>query len=91
MRKKVIDRLMNYIGDSSYSKEDFNDEEQIRLRDFCALLNEHQNIDWMLSNADCSARTPSRRYRRSVLRTPNSGCRPYTGCDTSPFECRLSM
>lgn len=42
---------------NSYSKEDFNDEEQIRLRDFCTLLNRHQ-IDWMLSNADCSAKNP---------------------------------
>ena len=42
----------------SYSKEDFNDDEQIRLRDFCAMLNERENIDWMLSNADCSAYNP---------------------------------
>ena len=41
---------------NSYSKEDFNDEEQIRLRDFCARLNERLGIGWMLSNADCSAK-----------------------------------
>lgn len=43
---------------NSYSKEDFNDDEQIRLRDFCARLNGHLGIGWMLSNADCSARNP---------------------------------
>lgn len=43
---------------NSYSKEEFNDEEQIRLRDFCARLNDRLGIDWMLSNADCSAKNP---------------------------------
>lgn len=43
---------------NSYSKEDFNDEEQIRLRDFCARLNGRLGIGWMLSNADCSAKNP---------------------------------
>ena len=43
---------------NSYSKEDFNDSEQIRLRDFCVLLNQQPNIKWMLSNADCSAKNP---------------------------------
>lgn len=43
---------------NSYAKEDFNDREQIRLRDYCALLNEKPNVRWMLSNADCSAKNP---------------------------------
>jgi len=43
---------------NSYAKEDFNDDEQIRLRDFCAHLNEQPNVKWMLSNADCSAKNP---------------------------------
>lgn len=43
---------------NSYSKEDFNDDEQIRLRDFCARLNGRLGIGWMLSNADCSAKNP---------------------------------
>ncbi|MBR1652227.1 MAG: Dam family site-specific DNA-(adenine-N6)-methyltransferase [Alloprevotella sp.] len=43
---------------NSYSKEDFNDDEQIRLRDFCARLNSRLGIGWMLSNADCSAKNP---------------------------------
>lgn len=43
---------------NSYAKEEFNDDEQIRLRDFCTMLNEHRNIEWMLSNSDCSAKNP---------------------------------
>ena len=43
---------------NSYSKEDFNDDEQLRLRDFCTMLNEHLGIRWMQSNADCSAKNP---------------------------------
>lgn len=43
---------------NSYSKEEFNDEEQIRLRDFCVRLSEYPNVKWMLSNADCSAKNP---------------------------------
>ncbi len=43
---------------NSYAKEDFNDEEQIRLRDFCARLHGQSNVKWMLSNADCSAKNP---------------------------------
>ena len=43
---------------NSYAKEEFNDNEQIRLRDFCAMLNRHHNVEWMLSNADCSAKNP---------------------------------
>jgi len=43
---------------NSYAKEEFNDDEQIRLRDFCAKLHQMPNIKWMLSNSDCSARNP---------------------------------
>ncbi len=43
---------------NSYAKEEFNDNEQIRLRDFCVRLNQHPNVMWMLSNADCSAKNP---------------------------------
>ena len=43
---------------NSYAKEDFNDDEQIRLRDFCVRINERPNVRWMVSNADCSAKNP---------------------------------
>ena len=36
---------------NSYSKDDFNDEEQIRLRDFCKKL-DSLNHYWILSNSD---------------------------------------
>ena len=51
---------------NSYSKEDFNDEEQIRLRDFCARLNDRLGISWMLSNADCSAKNPEDRFFEEI-------------------------
>src|SRR5690606_38031556 len=36
---------------NSYAKDEFNDEEQIRLKKYCDVL--HQNNDkWMLSNSD---------------------------------------
>ena len=44
---------------NSYAKEDFNDQEQIRLRNFCIRLNEQPNVKWMLSNSDCSAKNPN--------------------------------
>ena len=43
---------------NSYAKEEFNDEEQVRLRNFCARINERKNVRWMLNNADCSAMNP---------------------------------
>lgn len=43
---------------NSYAKEEFDDREQVRLRDFCAMLSERPNVKWMLSNSDCSAKTP---------------------------------
>ncbi|OFX49285.1 MAG: modification methylase [Bacteroidetes bacterium GWA2_30_7] len=36
---------------NSYSKNEFNDDEQIRLRNFCAKL-ENKGHKWMLSNSD---------------------------------------
>lgn len=42
---------------NSYVKEVFNDNEQIRLRDYCKRLDE-MGVLWMLSNADCSSKNP---------------------------------
>lgn len=36
---------------NSYAKDEFNDEEQIRLRDFCSKL-DILNYNWILSNSD---------------------------------------
>lgn len=42
---------------NSYAREEFNDAEQIRLRDYCQILDDMDAL-WMLSNADCSAKNP---------------------------------
>ncbi len=43
--------LSNTSSFNSYAKDEFNDEEQIRLRNFCSNL-EKQGYKWMLSNSD---------------------------------------
>lgn len=43
--------LSNTSSFNSYAKDDFNDEEQIRLRNFCSKL-ELEGHKWMLSNSD---------------------------------------
>lgn len=43
---------------NSYVKEDFNDDRQHDLADFCHKLSKRENIKWMLSNSDCSANNP---------------------------------
>ncbi|MBN2892168.1 MAG: DNA adenine methylase, partial [Bacteroidales bacterium] len=43
---------------NSYSKDEFNDEEQIRLKEFCDKLDKigHQ---WILSNSDVKGKNPN--------------------------------
>lgn len=43
---------------NSYVKEDFNDDRQRDLADFCRMLDRKGNVLWMLSNSDCSANNP---------------------------------
>jgi DNA adenine methylase len=43
---------------NSYAKEEFDDNEQIRLRDFCQRLDE-QNLQWILSNSDVKGKDPN--------------------------------
>lgn len=43
---------------NNYVKEAFNDDSQRELADFCRYLNELNNVKWMLSNSDCSAKNP---------------------------------
>lgn len=43
--------LSNTSSFNSYAKDEFNDQEQIRLRDFCSKLEELRH-KWMLSNSD---------------------------------------
>ena len=42
---------------NAYAKDEFNDAEQIRLKEFCDTLNE-QNHQWILSNSDVKGKNP---------------------------------
>lgn len=55
---------------NSYAREEFNDGEQIRLRDYCRLLDERGAL-WMLSNADCSAKNPEDLFLEEIYRNFN--------------------
>lgn len=43
---------------NTYVKEEFGDSEQMRLADFCRMLDKRDNCLLMLSNSDCSAKNP---------------------------------
>lgn len=46
---------------NSYAKGEFNDDEQIRLRNFCSKL-EKQGHKWMLSNSDVKGKNPNNNF-----------------------------
>lgn len=43
---------------NSFVKENFNDDSQRKLSNFCRQLALKENVLWMLSNSDCSAKNP---------------------------------
>ncbi len=43
---------------NSYGKDEFNDAEQIRLKEFCEIL-DNQNYQWILSNSDVKGKNPN--------------------------------
>ncbi len=51
---------------NSYVKEEFNDNEQIRLRNFSQELNGRLGVYWMLSNSDCSAKNPEDTFFETI-------------------------
>ncbi|MCQ2275325.1 MAG: DNA adenine methylase [Bacteroidales bacterium] len=51
---------------NDYSKEAFNDAAQIRLKEYCDKLNEH-NIPFMLSNSDCIEKDGTRFFDELYL------------------------
>lgn len=53
--------LSNTSSFNDYTKEDFNDEAQIRLKLFCDRLNEI-GVDFMLSNSDCLGKDGTDRF-----------------------------
>ena len=48
---------------NSYVKEDFNDDSQRDLAAFCLMLDRKNNVRWMLSNSDCSAKNPADTFK----------------------------
>ena len=44
---------------NTYVKEEFSDNEQRDLANFCRTLNKKANVRWMLSNSDCSSKNPA--------------------------------
>lgn len=48
---------------NSYVKEDFNDDSQRDFADFCRMLDRKDNVRWMLSNSDCSAKNPEDSFK----------------------------
>ncbi len=46
---------------NSYAKEDFNDNEQIRLKEFCDKL-DSENYKWILSNSDVKGKNPDNNF-----------------------------
>lgn len=51
---------------NSYVKEEFNDNEQIRLKNFAQDLNDRLGVYWMLSNADCSSKNPQDTFFENI-------------------------
>ncbi|MCR5424120.1 MAG: DNA adenine methylase [Bacteroidales bacterium] len=51
---------------NSYVKEAFNDNEQIRLRDFSRKVDGMPDVYWMLSNSDCSAKNPEDTFFETI-------------------------
>lgn len=51
---------------NSYVKEDFNDDSQRDLADFCQMLDRKENVRWMLSNSDCSAKNPADTFLEDI-------------------------
>lgn len=53
---------------NSYVKEDFNDDSQRDLAEFCRLLDRKGNVCWMLSNSDCSAKNPGDTFFEDIYK-----------------------
>ena len=53
---------------NSYVKEDFNDDSQRDLANFCRMLDGKENVRWMLSNSDCSAKNPADTFFEDIYK-----------------------
>ena len=56
---------------NTYVKEPFNDDSQRELADFCKRISSIDNVLWMLSNADCSAKNPEDLFFETIYRDFN--------------------
>ena len=57
---------------NTYSKEEFDDKEQIRLRDFCKTLN-NQDHNWILSNSDVKGKDLEDNFFDDICEELNNG------------------
>ena len=53
---------------NSYVKDNFDDDKQRELAEFCHLLNKKDNVKWMLSNSDCSSKNPEDTFFEDLYR-----------------------
>lgn len=51
---------------NSYVKEEFNDDSQRDLADFCSHISQKENVRLMLSNSDCSAKNPTDTFFENI-------------------------
>ena len=51
---------------NSYVKDDFNDDSQRDLANFCQKLAHIDNVCWMLSNSDCSSKNPNDTFLENI-------------------------
>lgn len=51
---------------NSYVKEDFNDDNQRALADFCREISTFNNVKWALSNSDCSAKNSKDQFFEDI-------------------------
>lgn len=57
---------------NSYAKDEFDDNEQIRLRDFCKVLN-NQGHNWILSNSDVKGKDLEDNFFDDIYEEFNNG------------------
>ena len=53
---------------TTYTQDGFSDNDQRNLANFCRQLSLHKNVNWMLSNSDCSSQNPSDTFFEDIYR-----------------------
>ena len=51
---------------NTYVKQEFGDDEQKSLANFCRTISNNDNVLWMLSNSDCSAKNPNDNFFEEI-------------------------